>query len=355
MFKKIIFPLAILICLSSTALAAEDALQVDSGDSAEMTKYQAEADMQGKNDKDKEKDKEKKKKEVKEKIKDKQSKKTKLKKAKDFKSITECNSRASRDNVAAYVKFTCENDFADERLEIINRILETGTTVQTLRQVYEFWLTTDEDFAMVEQICALENTYFSEYWYENAFNKLTNYAHGALTGAEIREYQEAGISNDQILAANVMCRKKGQNIHTILDSVLAGNTIESQAKAIYGTDLVVGDGTLFDAVTKLAKTSKSGAESLALDDEVIVKDDIFYDALNDIITDELSELNLIEDDTTIEDDYAALKNSNYPISAQRALMNKGFTPQEIEKSAQIDERSLFKAAKMAREMLKNEK
>ena len=53
MFKKIIFLLAILICLSSAALAAEDTLQVDSGASTEITGHQAEADMQGKKDKDK--------------------------------------------------------------------------------------------------------------------------------------------------------------------------------------------------------------------------------------------------------------------------------------------------------------
>ena len=120
----------------------------------------------------------------------------------------------------------------------------------------------------------MENSYFSEYWYENAFNKLTNYAHGVLDGDEIREYQELGITTDQILAANVMCRKNGQNIHTILDAAASGNTIEAQAQAIYGRELARDEGTLFNAVTELAKASRSDAQPFNIDEDLI-KDDTY--------------------------------------------------------------------------------
>lgn len=350
MLKKSLFIFTIVYCLSSAVLADETNLIIQDANTQYSVSESNNANINSN------KDKQKKEKEVKEKIKNKQNNKTKLKKAKEFKSITNCNNRAKRNNVAHYIRFIYGNDFADDRLEAINRILDSGTTIQSLKQVYDFWLTTDEDFALVEQICALEDEYFSEYWYENAFNKLTNHIHGELSGSEIIEYQHKGISIDEIFAANVMCRKQGQNIHSILDSVLLGNSIEAQAKQIYGAELNVTDKTLFDAVSELAKATKLGGQPLVVNGELLLEKDIFDDVINEIISDEISELNLGEEKTTMAEDYISLMNSKYPLSTQRALMNKGFTPQEIEKSAHISEKNIFKAVKIAREMLKtNEK
>lgn len=338
MLKKIIFMLCIFACLSSTAFGAETAVVNNPSSSAQMTEKNAEQ-------------KNKVKKELKEKIKKNNSKKTKLKKAKEFKSITECNSRAARNNLSAYVHLTSRNDFSDKHLDVINRILEKGTTVQTLSEVYEFWLTTDEDFAIIEQICDMEASYFSEYWYENAFNKLTENIHGELTGSEIIEYQGKGISTEDILTANVMSRKNGQNIKSILDMHLSGITLEMQSESLYGAKSEIDENTtLLDAVTELAKSTKAKSEGIAL-----YEGEEFMEVVNDLISEETDTLELSDSIFTLTDDYTALANSEYPLGVQKALIKKGFTPQEIELSSKLLENNFFKAAKKAREMMKNEK
>ncbi len=281
------------------------------------------------------------------------SKKINLKKPEEFEHMMKGNSRVVYNNVCDYINFICTNDFDEEQLKTINRILENGTTIQSLIQVYEFWLTTDYDFSMVEEICALEDKYFSEYWYESAFNKITDYVHGELDGMQIREYQESGISTDQILAANIMCRKEGQNIFNILDEVLLGNSIEAQAEALYGAEVDVNEQLLFTAVKKLAMSSNT--ENMFNSRSVlIVKNNDFCEAVSDIVADEVARVNIESYEPTWQEDFTALKNSKYPVSVQRALMNKGFTPQEIKKSSEFFAKNYFEAAKLAREMLKNE-
>lgn len=359
MIKKITLTLALLLCISSAAMADETTAPIETEQNTEQVAAEFYAVKDKDKDKNKDKDKEARKKDVADKLEKKLAKKTKLKKAKDFKSIMDCNDKAAYNNVSEYVSFTCKNDFTDDRLDVINRILESGTTIQSLRQVYEFWLTTDEDFSMIEQICALEDTYFSEYWYEKAFNVLTNYEHGALSGAGLKEYQDAGITTEEILAANVMCRKQGQNIYDILDSVLAGNSIEQKAMALYGVDTIPEGVSLFSAITEIAKSGKASVEAITLmaeeTEEAIEQDEIFFEVIEDKINEELASLEISEPQNDYQSDYEALKNSRYPISVQIALLNKGFTPQEIEKSANILNWSYYESAKQAREMLKNEK
>ncbi|MBO5009044.1 MAG: hypothetical protein J6D26_09430 [Clostridia bacterium] len=361
MIKKITLTLALLLCISSATMADETTAPIETEQNTEQVAaeiYSVKDKDKDKN-KDKNKDKEARKKDVADKLEKKLAKKTKLKKAKEFKSIMDCNDKAAYNNVSEYVSFTCKNDFTDDRLDVINRILESGTTIQSLKQVYEFWLTTDEDFFVVEQICALEDSYFSEYWYERAFNKLTNYEHGALSGEELREYQEAGITTDEILAANVMCRKQGQNIYDILDSVIAGTGIEQQAMALYGVDTIPEEGSLFSDITEIAKSGKASVEAITLmaeeTEETIEQDEIFFEVIEDKINEELASMEISVPENDYHSDYESLKKSKYPISVQRALMNKGFTPQEIEKSAEIPDWNFYNSAKKAREMLKNEK
>ncbi len=282
--------------------------------------------------------------------------KTKLKNANEFKSIMNANAKAIYNNVSEYVRFIYQNELSNEELEIVNHILDNGTTIQTLTEVYDFWLTTDEDFAMVEEICLLEDRYFSEYWYENAFNKLTDHVHGELSAQQIMEYRDKGITTDQILAANVMCRKKGQNIFGILDNVLSGTSIEEQAKALYGVDEIVVEDTLFSAIDKIAKESRNKYKintikklKLAINDEIL--DEVIQEKVNVAI----SNYKIQKPEEDAYEDYQALMKSGYPVSVQRALLNKGYTPQEIKKAAELGIWDIHKSAKNAREILKNEK
>ncbi len=273
-----------------------------------------------------------------------------LKKPEEFSGVVDCNARAKVQNIYAYTEFIYQNKFTFEEMEVINRILENGTTVQTLAQVYDFWLTTDEDFEMIEKICALEDEYFSEYWFENAFNCLTNHEHGELDGNEVMEYVSKGLTTDEILAANVLSRKAGQNIHSILDSHLAGYTVQSQIETLYGAKYN-SEETLFSFATSLAKSTKKPSVAKAVTEVNILKNIISTKAQEEISRLKISS-EIPEDDFS---DFEALKNSGYPLGMQKTLLSKGYTPQEIEISAKLNEFNPNKAAKKAREMLKNEK
>lgn len=137
----------------------------------------------------------------------------------NFVCIMNCCDEAKYGNISAYVRFMCENNFSAGQLSEINNILKSGTTVQSLAQVYDFWLTTDEDFSVISEICSLENKYFGEFWFEDAFNYITDNEHGVLTRSDVRDYMSKGLSADQILAANTLSRKEGQNVSDILNSL----------------------------------------------------------------------------------------------------------------------------------------
>ena len=290
------------------------------------------------------------------------SKKINLKKPEEFASIMACSPRAMYENVSDYTAFVCEYNLTDAQLEVINRILDKGTTIQSLIQVYKFWLTTDYDFTMVEEICALEDKYFSEYWYESAFNDITEYTHGVLTIEDINNYRNMGISTDEILAANVLCRKEGQNIFNILDGVCNGVSIEQQVIEIYGVDVLPESDSIFKSVSEVAESTahifNTLTADISFDGGVLNKEEISrvnFAVVSQKIDTELERLMIQVPEQSVEDDYITLNSTPLPISIKRALLNKGYTPEEIQKVALSHETNLNKAARNAREAVKNEK
>ena len=282
---------------------------------------------------------------------------TGFKKPEELSVITDCNARAQYENLSAYVTFTTEYSFTDEEIQILNKILDGGTTPQSLVQVYEFWLTTDEDFEIIEQICALEDEYFSEYWYENVFNVLTDYEHGELDTTELKEYYDKGITTDEVLAANILCRRKGQNIHNILDNAVDGISVEKQAMAIYSVDDLPKADFLFDSVTLLAKGrhSKSMTKMILSEETDLIFKEALVEVVDKRLETELKALDIYVPEETYEQDAEALKNSGYPISIQKTLINKGYTPQEIKKASAMETDNIYLAAKKARKELSYEK
>lgn len=272
-----------------------------------------------------------------------------LKSPEHFKSIVNCCNEAAIENISAYINFIYQNRFNNSELKIINRILESGTTIQSLEQAYEFWLTTDEDFEFIEQMCLIENEFVSEYWYENAFDVLTQSQHGTLEADEILYYQNCGITLDQILAANIMSRKEGQNIKNIIEQFQSGLSVESVAKSIYNISEFPKAESFTQAVTILAENSK--------------KPDIYTtgqkNELQKIVREKIStitkKLSLIPSKAKVENEFELLEDVQYPANIQIALLNKGYTPSEISKASRLSEKDIITSVKKAREILKNEK
>lgn len=280
--------------------------------------------------------------------------------ADQFGSIVNCSSNAAYANVCAYVTFMGENPFSTEQITIINRILDKGTTIQSLMQVYDFWLSTDEPFSIIEEICAMEDNYFSEFWYENAFNKITDGKHGVLSGEDIAAYREKGISYEEILAANTMSRKGVYTINQILDSVVNGANAEDIACEIYNVNALPEGENVLEKVNLTIESKKYKLSTARISDSESISTAIstaktaYSDAIAPKAEAEIQRLGIDKPSGDSAEQYDAMQNTGLPIGTVRALMNKGYTPAEIAKIPDMDTDDIFTAAKMAREVMKNE-
>lgn len=135
-------------------------------------------------------------------------------------------------SIEAYIIFILENSPTDEELAIINSLMNEGHTIQTLSQIYEFYLTTNENIDIVYQIASLEDEYWGDNWIENAYNTITNDKHGVLVTEEVKAYLDGGLSLDDISYANILCRKGVYTIHEILEMKQNGMSWEYINKSV---------------------------------------------------------------------------------------------------------------------------
>jgi len=95
----------------------------------------------------------------------------------------------------------------------------------TIFNIYSFWTDTNEELGIIEQVFNLRNNYSGlDFWIEDAFNEVTENKWGVLSVDDIDEYVSKGLSYDDIVLANVLCRKGVLTIKEILDEILSGKT-----------------------------------------------------------------------------------------------------------------------------------
>lgn len=273
-------------------------------------------------------------------------------------SVTDCCDEAKVSNIYAYFNFLCENSFSPLEISQINKILLKGTTVQSLAQVYDFYITTDEDFEIVEKICELEDKYFDEYWYEDAFNEITNNSHGVLDYKQLKSYEEKGLGLDQILAANILSRKEGQNIFDILDAMESGKSTKEFVKEIYGITLNSNYENDYEAVSDAVKILKYNVPSeLTKNKKIDIKSvlsniESTYAQLSGEKA--LKAVETLDVKNSAEYSYNDLTECNLTVNEKNALLNKGYTPDEILKACELKSDNIYEAVKKARRLLKNE-
>lgn len=271
-----------------------------------------------------------------------------------FASIVNCDNEAKRNNISSYISFMASHSFTDNQISVINNVLDGGTTVQSLEQVYEFWLTTDEPFSIIQDICELESKYLNLYWYEDAFNEITENSHGVMELKDIKEYNQKGITNDVIMCANVLSRKKGQNIYNILDSVAEGKTIEKIACDIYKISELPEADTLYEKIILVNRAKGYGIDIKTKKLETVVQnvkaeidsvaDKSIKAATSDIKVQEYDENELFEQ----------IENGNMHPKQIQILYNKGYTTKEIHLVSQMENEDYLSCAKKVRGGLKNE-
>ena|GEM_PF-4555218 len=114
----------------------------------------------------------------------------------------------------------------------IDTLILKGADVFTMISIFDFWRTTAEDIDMIGKIYAKSADVQGAYWIEEVFNELTENRHGVLDKEAINEYFEKGLTKDDILQANILCRKGVYTITEILDKVAVGEAWEDIIAAV---------------------------------------------------------------------------------------------------------------------------
>ena len=129
-----------------------------------------------------------------------------------------------------------------EEVNYLLDLISTHKNTEDIFNVYIFWKDTGEDLSIVEKVFLLKEDcvnayrggsgdYGTQLWIEDAFNEATDFKYGTLSPNDIIEYWEKGLSTDDILLANVLCRQGVFTINEILDKCVTGEPlIEIQAK-----------------------------------------------------------------------------------------------------------------------------
>ena len=271
-------------------------------------------------------------------------------------SIVNCCDEAKYNNIVEYVSFMASHNFTSSQAKIINKTLLAGTTIQSFIQVYKFWLTTDEDFSVIYDICQLEGNYGNLYWYEDAFNKLTDNSHGVMELDDIQEYNSKGIGNSDIMCANILSRKKGQNIYEILNRVADGESLEDIACEVYKTDVLPDGETLYNQIMLVAEADEYGIdfETDKLGETLENIKTVYATVAEPKIQAALANVEQPAMDYDEQQLFEQIEKSGMHPKQIQILYNKGFTTKEIYRVSQTNADDYFAAAKKAREELNNE-
>lgn len=108
---------------------------------------------------------------------------------------------------------------ADEEQNYLHDLILDGANADMVRRIYAFLQDTDYSVDMVEKMynIALDIYEDDEFWVETAFNEATGNVHGVLDKEQVAAYLDAGLTVEDITAANVLCRKGVYTINEILD------------------------------------------------------------------------------------------------------------------------------------------
>ena len=109
--------------------------------------------------------------------------------------------------------------------------INNGKDVRLLIYIYEFWLTTEEDISIIEDVYDMFVDGYDpemrlpsdkDLWFEGLFNFLSGNRYGKLTTAVTEEYMDKGLSLEDIKMAERMSRTGRMNVGEILEKKSAG-------------------------------------------------------------------------------------------------------------------------------------
>ena len=136
--------------------------------------------------------------------------------------------------IEAYLNFILAHQLSEDELSEIVSLIANGTPIGTICEAYEFYLTTNDDFSLISQIASYEDSYWGRNWIENAYNDITDDAHGVISTDEYQQYIEK-FDVSEILYANVLSRKGIYTINELLDKHSDGALWNELTNEVYSS------------------------------------------------------------------------------------------------------------------------
>lgn len=143
----------------------------------------------------------------------------------DFNELAECIGYDTYDKFEVLHKlliFMGKYCKTERQYETVKAMVLDGCDVQTVMNIYQFYLTTNEDVSIIRDIYDItwngEET-INNFMIESAFNAITNNKCGVLSEDDVINYMENGISIEDIERANVLSRRGIMTIQEILNEV----------------------------------------------------------------------------------------------------------------------------------------
>ena len=209
-------------------------------------------------------------------------------------------------DIESYITFMIKHTLTSDEIAVINSLVESGTTMQTVENIYDFYLTTNDDFSIISKIAALETTFWGDHWIENAYNYITGNAHGVLNLEDIKEYSNH-LSIDDITYANILCRKGVYNIREILDKVQSGESWDNITDEIYSSVHTKSklSGSALERATYFLKLSSSSLNYSSAPMQTYNFAKTLSRCESDLSTFRITAENIVQDHETIKQKYYA--------------------------------------------------
>ncbi|MGN0178867.1 MAG: hypothetical protein ACI4DY_05415 [Monoglobaceae bacterium] len=146
----------------------------------------------------------------------------------------------------------------DAQLNYIADLIIDGKEAITVMDLCYFWLDTNEDISIVGDMYGLRSRYRGGTWIENAFNKVTGDKCGVLTEEDVEQYLSEGITVQDIMTANKLCRRGVMTIQEILEMRKDNKTFAEISAVIDGVSV---DGLVGDTAQTFAINSRGQSAS----------------------------------------------------------------------------------------------
>lgn len=154
--------------------------------------------------------------------------------------------------------------------------INSGKDIRLLMYIYEFWLTTEEDFSIIEDVYDMFVDGYDpemrlpsdkDLWFEGLFNFLSGNKYGKLTTDVVEEYMNKGLKLDEIKMAERMSRTGRMAVNEILEKKSAGTEWSDIAAEVNNIPELHGRSELDieelqDILTLIKITGKAAPEIL---------------------------------------------------------------------------------------------